>query len=79
MSVLISNSTNTEDLRELEKLFLRLDVSQDGVLEIKELKAGLSEVYGGLSTTQEEWEELIGKMDVDGDGKIDYKEFLLAA
>ena len=79
MSVLMSASTNTEDLRELEKLFLRLDVSQDGVLEIKELKTGLSEVYGGLSTTQDEWEELIGKMDVDGNGKIDYKEFLLAA
>ena len=75
----MSASTNSEELNELEKLFLRLDVSQDGVLEIKELKAGLSEVYGGLSTTQEEWEELIGKMDVDGDGKIDYKEFLLAA
>ena len=74
-----SAKTESKDLKNLEKFYKKMNKSQDGVLTPEELKNGLSEIYGGLSMTSPEWTELIRKMDADGNEKIDYGEFILAA
>ena len=55
-----------------------MDKSRTGTLSIEEIRSCLEEVYGGLSAT-EDWTELVEKMDVDGNGRIDFGEFIVAA
>lgn len=77
--MLTSSKSDSEELVELEKLFKRLDSSQDGTLTVQELKNGLNEVYGGLTASSSDWSDLIQRVDSNGDGKIDYGEFIMAA
>jgi len=62
-----------DDIKDLKKLFLSLDVNGDGSLTLDELRKGLEGKENG--------EELIMIMqgaDTDGSGEINYTEFLAA-
>ena len=62
-----------DDIKDLKKLFLSLDVNGDGSLTLEELRKGL---HG-----KENAEELLVIMqgaDTDGSGEINYTEFLAA-
>ena len=60
-------------------MFLKLDTSQDGFLQVEELQKGMGNVFGMLHAESTEWQEMVHELDTNGDGKIDYQEFITAA
>ena len=44
-----------------------------------ELRNGMAGVLGTLKAGTSDWSELIEQLDTNGDGKIDYGEFITAA
>lgn len=58
----------------LQNLFKEADVNQDGVLTKEEILAVVQKVSPG--TTEAQVDAWIKQGDLDGDGKIDYNEFL---
>merc|ERR1719477_541509 len=59
------------ELREAFKIF---DRDKDGYISMKELKKVTSML--GTVLTKEEIEEFMAEADVDGNGKLDYDEFV---
>lgn len=59
-------------------MFKALDTNGDGKLSKDELETGLLNYYG-TKLTQDELLETFKKCDSDGNGFIDYSEFVLAA
>jgi len=59
------------DLREAFKIF---DRDKDGFIDLKELKT-VATMLGSM-LTKEEVEEFMREADVDGNGKLDYDEFV---
>jgi len=60
----------------LRAAFFQLDDGHKGTLSLEELGEGLA--MCGHKLEQEELERLFGSLDGDGDGKIDYTEWLAA-
>ena len=60
-------------------MFIKIDTSQDGFLSLEELRIGMNEILGSLKAQCSDWSELIEQLDINGDGKIDYGEFITAA
>ena len=60
-------------------MFIKYDTSRDGFLSLDELREGMTEVLGTLKAQTADWSELIDQLDTNGDGKIDYGEFITAA
>ena len=71
-----TKSTELEDLRDL---FKKLDSSKDGFLDRKEIQDGMADIMEIFHIDEEDWEKMVNAMDTDGDGKIDYTEFITAA
>lgn len=61
----------------LRKVFDRFDTSGDGQLDATELKLALRSITGTELET-EDCERMIRSMDTDGNGSIDFHEFILA-
>ena len=61
-----------EDMREAFNVF---DRNGDGFITVDELKAVLSSLGLKQGKTLEECRKMIIQVDVDGDGRVDYKEF----
>jgi calcium-dependent protein kinase len=71
---------SSEELEELKNLFIRLDTSKDGTLSIEELKEGMEQVTKKIGTQKAmEYEGLMHSLDKDGNGVIDYTEFITGA
>ena len=71
-----------EEISALRKVFKALDESQDGYLSREEIIRGMQQVESGLSTIwgkNPDWETVISSIDTNGDGVIDYDEFMTAA
>ena len=60
-------------------MFLKLDTSNDGFLTEDELRSGMNEVIGTLKASLTNYGDLIGQLDANNDGMIDYGEFISAA
>lgn len=71
--------TSDEELEELKTLFLKLDTSKDGLLSIDEVTAGLDHIREKLKSSKIDYTEIMATMDKDGNGVIDYTEFITAA
>ncbi|KAI9295024.1 mitochondrial carrier [Neoconidiobolus thromboides FSU 785] len=56
-------------------LFKQIDVSQDLKLQPQELSSSLKRAVIGIEVNPEELEEIVTKMDTDGDGSIDFAEW----
>lgn len=80
MSFLVGLKASSEELEELKNLFLRLDTSRDGTLSIEEIKEGMETMAGNFGTHKvNEYKELMRTLDKDGNGVIDYTEFITGA
>ena len=79
LSFIVGLKSTTEELEELNKMFLLLDTSKDGILSIEEIKQGLDSVLGQLKGCSTDYRELVSALDRDGNGVIDYQEFITAA
>ncbi|CAK88109.1 unnamed protein product (macronuclear) [Paramecium tetraurelia] len=71
----IASQLNEQEISHLGKLFKQLDKNGDGVLTIEEIREGLT----GMSDDQsKELANIIKSIDTDGNGNINYTEFLAA-
>ena len=63
----------------MELIFKKLDKNKDGVLNKNELQ-NLSEDLGvPLGFVHDSWDKIFKNLDLDGDGNIDFHEFMAAA
>jgi Ca2+-binding EF-hand superfamily protein len=66
-----------EQVAELKQAFAAMDTNGDGQVTKEELKALLSQL--GESVDDAVIDEMIKIADVNGDGKVDFNEFVKAA
>ncbi|KAK4491935.1 hypothetical protein RD792_002717 [Penstemon davidsonii] len=72
----IAQSLSEEEIRGLKSMFTNMDTDQSGTITYEELKSGLARLGSKLSET--EVKQLMEAADVDGNGTIDYIEFITA-
>ncbi|KAH8740112.1 calcium-dependent protein kinase [Cryptosporidium ryanae] len=69
---------NDADIGALQKLFTNLDTNGDGVLTISEIRSALHQIYN-ISQLGDDIDVLLMELDTDGNGRIDYTEFIAAS
>ena len=69
----IKDSDMEDDLIEAFKIF---DKDENGIINAKELKDVMDMLGGGVELSEKEANEFINEADTDGDGYINYYEFL---
>ncbi|XP_060566664.1 calmodulin-like [Ruditapes philippinarum] len=74
-SVVSNDGTDGDDLQDFRELFNMLDQSNTGIITAENLYAELSRVDSEI--TYEEVEDVLKKVDKDGNGEIDFDEFLV--
>lgn len=72
----IAESLSEEEIRGLKEMFKSIDADNSGTVTFEELKNGLARFGSKISET--EVRQLMDAADVDGDGTIDYLEFITA-
>lgn len=65
-----------DEIEGLKELFQSLDADRSGFITVQEMRDGLRKK--GSTIPAEDLEAVMASADIDGDGKIDYKEFLAA-
>ena len=60
-------------------MFLKLDTNNDGHLTLDELEQGMQEISQIFHVEEPDVREMLRAADDNGDGKIDYTEFIAAA
>lgn len=79
LSFLVGLKTTSEELEELKQMFIQLDVDKNGLLSLDELKGGMEKIFGEMKGNAKEYADLMASLDRDGNGYIDYTEFITAA
>lgn len=74
---MVTQLATKEEMSELQKAFNKLDANGDGKLSQEELLNGFNEIMGELSAV-EEVKRIMGMVDTDQNGCIDYSEFVMA-
>ncbi|GER52948.1 calcium-dependent protein kinase [Striga asiatica] len=72
----IAQSLSEEEIKGLKAMFTNMDTDKSGTITYEELKSGLARLGSKLSET--EVKQLMEAADVDGNGTIDYVEFITA-
>ncbi|KAG6420487.1 hypothetical protein SASPL_117018 [Salvia splendens] len=72
----IAQSLSEEEIKGLKAMFTNMDTDNSGTITFEELKTGLARLGSKLSET--EVQQLMEAADVDGNGTIDYIEFITA-
>lgn len=62
-----------ENMRNAFRMF---DKDGSGKISIDEMKQALGHNIDGQTEDEEEWNKLIEEVDIDGDGEIDFEEFI---
>lgn len=67
------------DLEYYGDIFKEVDTNNDGSVNINELKNGLLTAFGDRVNLQEDaWETIFNNIDLNGDGMVDYEEWIVA-
>merc|ERR1719203_2259862 len=74
---IIAGQLEESKLRGLREAFTALDANSDGLLTLQEIKRGLE--AAGLRRRHGDLQKIVQGMDTDGNGIVDYTEFLAAA
>lgn len=72
----IAQDLSTDEIQGLKSMFANIDTDNSGTITYEELKAGLARL--GSKLTEAEVKQLMEAADVDGNGTIDYIEFITA-
>ncbi|KAI7746794.1 hypothetical protein M8C21_007701 [Ambrosia artemisiifolia] len=72
----IAESMSEEEIKGLKAMFVNMDTDKSGSITYEELKTGLARLGSKLSEV--EVKQLMEAADVDGNGTIDYIEFITA-
>ncbi|KAK4421334.1 Calcium-dependent protein kinase [Sesamum alatum] len=72
----IAQSLSEEEIKGLKAMFANMDTDKSGTITYEELKSGLARLGSKLS--EAEVKQLMEAADVDGNGTIDYIEFITA-
>lgn len=72
----IADLLTGDEIKELRKGFQEIDTDGNGVITVLELGAAVHSLGHGM--LEHEVRELLIGVDVDGDGKVDYQEFIAA-
>lgn len=72
----IAESMSEEEIKGLKAMFVNMDTDKSGSITYEELKSGLARLGSKLS--EAEVKQLMEAADVDGNGTIDYIEFITA-
>ncbi|KAK8960702.1 Calcium-dependent protein kinase isoform 2 [Platanthera guangdongensis] len=72
----IAENLSEEEIKGLKQMFSNMDTDNSGSITYEELKTGLARLGSKLS--EFEVKQLMDAADVDGDGTIDYIEFITA-
>jgi calcium-dependent protein kinase len=70
----MATQCETEDIRNLAELFLRIDINRDGHLSLAELK----QAFSNKNMDEEEFDNILASLDGDKNGSIDFTEFTAA-
>mmetsp|Transcript_3676 Transcript_3676/g.10578 ORF Transcript_3676/g.10578 Transcript_3676/m.10578 type:complete len:478 (+) Transcript_3676:258-1691(+) len=73
----IASCLSPDQVLELKNSFEKIDADKNGTISFDELRAALKSTFAGQGL-EEEIKSLMQAADVDGDGMIDYAEFLAA-
>ena len=74
LAYLSYNFADKEELNRLRKIFYKIDLNLDGKLSKEELFIAYKEA--GIKINPEELEKLIKSIDFDGNGSIEFEEFI---
>ena len=76
----VANTYAEDDVRVLRDQFISMDTDGSGTITIDEMRTVLKEQKGQKRTTisDKEIEKILTSMDMDGNGEIDYMEFVSA-
>ncbi|CAA0284647.1 unnamed protein product [Arabidopsis thaliana] len=72
----IAENIDTEEIQGLKAMFANIDTDNSGTITYEELREGLAKL--GSRLTEAEVKQLMDAADVDGNGSIDYIEFITA-
>ncbi|XP_076922947.1 calcium-dependent protein kinase 19-like isoform X2 [Bidens hawaiensis] len=72
----IAENLSAEEIQGLKSMFANMDTDNSGTITYEELKTGLARL--GSKLTEVEVKQLMEAADVDGNGSIDYIEFITA-
>jgi len=72
----IARSLTDDEIKHLKGAFTTMDINQDGTIDMQELKKGLEDQKSEEGAPN--LEELMASLDFDGDGYINYSEFIAA-
>ncbi|RRT42833.1 hypothetical protein BHE74_00051726 [Ensete ventricosum] len=75
----VAESLSEEEIMGLKEMFKSMDIDNSGTITFEELKAGLPKLGNlGINIPESEIRQLMEAADVDGNGSIDYIEFITA-
>lgn len=72
---LISRTLKYDELKTLNDVFFSLDTKNEGLLDVKIVKKGIKDAK--LNINENDLQEFLNYLDLNGDGIINYSEFLI--